>query len=74
MTTFAYIVRFGQSEQDFVLTVGLLVAAALLSVFAFKHVRSGTSKRPGLIFVLALIGVAAIVWSAIESASRLFKL
>ena len=74
MTTFAFIGP-DPTVRDVALLAGLIAAAVLLAVFVFGYVRSGTSKRRGLLLgALSLIGLASIVWSASDPASRLVRL
>jgi hypothetical protein len=74
MTTFAFISP-DPTVRDVALLAGLLVAAVVLAIFAFGHVRSETSKRRRLLLgALSLIGLAAIVWSVSEPVSRLIRL
>ena len=75
MTIFAQYIGPGPIERDVVLTAGLLVAAVLLTILAFRQVRSETSKlRIRLVGVLSLIGLASIIWSVSEPVSRLIGL
>jgi hypothetical protein len=73
MALFAQIFRVGQVEHDLLQTIGLLIAAIILGVLAFRHVRSEAAKRPRLVAVLALIAIATVAWSAIESGTRLWQ-
>jgi hypothetical protein len=69
MTTSAFIGP-DPTVRDVALLAGLIVAAVLLAVFVFGHVRSGTSKRRGMLLsALSLIGLASIVWSASQPVS-----
>lgn len=71
MTILAQVFRVGQIEHDLLQTIGLIVAGVLLTIFAFWQLKSDTLKRPRLVSILTVIGVATVIWSVIESASRL---
>lgn len=68
---FAQIFRVGGIERDLLQVVGLAIAAVLLSVLAYWHVRSDVAKRPRLVAMLSLIAVIAVVWTAVEATVRL---
>ncbi|MEX1232890.1 MAG: hypothetical protein WEB58_21765 [Planctomycetaceae bacterium] len=74
MITFAYI-GLHPTVREGALLAGLLLAAILLAIFAFGHVKIATSKRGKLLLAaLSLIGFAGIVVSMSDPASRLLRL
>jgi len=72
MMLFAQVFRSGGVERDLLQAVGMAIAAVLLSMFAYWHVRSDAAKRPRLVATLALVAVLTTVWAAVEAAVRLY--
>jgi glucose uptake protein GlcU len=68
---FAQVFRIGGIERDFLQSMGLALAAVLLGMLAFRHVRSDAAKRPRLVATLALLALVVVIWSATEAAARL---
>ena len=71
MLAFAPVFRVGAIEHDLIQLIGLLMAGAILGLLLAWKLRSGPFKGQSLISVLAVLGIGAIGWSAIEAGIRL---
>src|SRR5688500_1791234 len=75
MTLFALFVGLGPTEHDGLLAAGLVIAAVVLAILAFRQLRTETSKaRTRVVGVFALIGIASIAWAGSEPVFRLINL
>jgi bacteriorhodopsin len=68
---FAQVFRVGPVEHDLFHTLGLALAAVMLGVLAFRHVRSASARRPRLVATLALVALIVVIWAATEAGARL---